>query len=763
MNQQKLETNRIIFASLGMITSGSSIMLGSMLKYRAQTPVNIGEVFYLSVATLAVVLLIGVLLIIYRPISRNVIVKLKTLVNRSIVRTATLIFGTGITIALAWLGSSKFPFFGTRGFSFGVAVAYLALWVLICSDIIVKSVAWLNVSPAEDKQFLAAVTTLYLILPVIGFVYGWLRFPLSAITILLLVVFLIFVIRDIYIAVRTFRLTGGNVFGLESSNQSYLWIVSALAIILVWLMFSGVGGAGFQNSDYDASNALLKDLIAKSWPLTTLVDGASQKIVYYVGYYLPSAVVGKLFGWVAANVFSFLWTLIGVLLAFAWFIKTSAIRLEKKAVKLVGLALIFCFAGGLDIIGAFLYKGDAFTLTQHFEFWPEIFQYSSQTTLMYWVPQHTIAAWLLTGMLVNYLCEPRNLKYLGMAVAAGVLWTPFGVIGLSLFLLLIPVVYFSFNNSGYLFNRKSMLFNVMALLIGGINLLYLASNQYSFDHGFIWHLVEDKAYLFKTIAVFWVLEFILLAFVVMIYFWLAASADHVRDKKNTKFSLSEKMELLKQRLNISPIQFIVFLVSLLTLTLLPLYKMGVLNDLVMRASIPSLFVLWAFAGKAVMGTDIEFTPRLRIIKILIGMILIIGFFPSIVEISRSIQNYRFAAPEFETVSESSKANRREKVIQRVGTDEAFFFQYFGKQSVRVRPLTEKEQLILEEWQPEDDLRRYLRVQIISLSQAGWNNSAIAANLNILEDTVQNAIMIFNDGGFEAIDAYLREDERQTSD
>ncbi len=757
MNQQKSETNRIVFASLGMITLGSSIMLGSMLKYLALTPVKIGEVFYLSVGLLGVVLLIGILLIAYRPLWRVTLDKLNTLLNKGTVKAVVLVLGTGATVALVWLGLSQFPFFGTRGFGFGIAVAYLGLWALVCNNLILAFTAWLDESPAQDQQLLAAVTSLYLILPVIGFVYGWLRFPLSAITILILVVFLIFVIRDIYVAVRTFRLTGGNVFGLESSNQSYLWIVCALAIILVWLMFSGVGGAGFQNSDYDASNALLKDLIAKSWPLTAFVDGASRKIVYYVGYYLPPAVVGKLFGWVAANVFSFLWTLIGILLAFAWFIKTSAVRLQKKAVKLVGLALIFCFAGGLDILGAFVIQGNAFTLTEHIEFWPEIFQFSSQTTLMYWVPQHTIAAWLLTGMLVNYLFEPRNLKYLGMALAAGVIWTPFGVIGLTIFLLLIPVVYFSSQNLGHIFNRKSIIFNVSALWVGGVHVLYLASNQYSFDHGFIWNLVEDRTYLFQTIAAFWMLEFLFLALGILVYLWFLSSTDQPGTRKRSVFSLSERMLSLKQRFDISPIQIAVFLVSLLTLILLPLYKMGVLNDLVMRASIPSLFVLWAFAGNAVMGTGIEFRPRLKIIKILIGMILIVGFFPSIVEISRSIQNYRFAAPEFETVSESSKANRREKVIQRVGTDEAFFFQYISKQSVRVRPLTEKEQLILEEWQPEDDLRRYLRVQIISLSQAGWNNSAIAAHLNIPEDTVQNAIMIFNDGGFEAIDAYLRED------
>ncbi len=756
-NQYKSETNRILFVSLWMIGIGLAIMLSSMLKYLRLTPVNIGEVFYLTVALLAIALLGGIDLIINKGHAQIFIANLKTLFNRVIVKAAILILGTGITIALAGLGGSKYPFFGTSGFSFGLTVTYLGLWVLVFSDVIVKFTAWSDKSPAEEHQFLGALTTLYLILPVIGFAFGWLRFPLAVITILLLIVYLLFILRDLNNAVKAFRLPEGKVFGLGLSSQSYFWIAVAFLIILVWLLSSGAGGAGFQNTDYDAANALLKDLIIKSWPLTALVDSASRKIVYYVGYYLPSAVVGKIFGWVAANIFIFFWTLIGVLLAFAWFIRTSAIRLGVKGVKLVGLAFVFCLAGGLDFFGAFVFKGNAFTLTEHIEFWPEIFQYSSQTTLLYWVPQHTIAAWLLTGMLVNYLYQPKNLKYLGMAVAAGVIWTPFGVIGLTFFLLLIPLVYLSSDNSKFILNRKSILFNLAAIWIGCLHVLFLASNQYSFDHGFIWKLVDDKANLFQTIMAFWSFEFAFLAIVIEVYLWFGISTDRSEKWSSARVWLADQLESLKQTFDVSKIQFTIFLVSLFSLTLLPLYKMGILNDLVMRASIPSLFVFWAFVSKAVMDRDIQIKPRLKIFKIIISMILIAGFFPSIVEISRSIQNYRFGPPPFDLVAESSKANRREKVIQRIGTDEAFFFQYIGKQSVRVRTLTPEEQTILEEWQPEDSLPRYLRAQIISLSRAGWNNSAIAVTLSIPVGTVQNAVEIFNDGGFEAIDAYLRAD------
>jgi len=224
----------------------------------------------------------------------------------------------------------------------------------------------------------------------------------------------------------------------------------ALIILAIWLFFSGTGGFGYQTLDYRASNALLKDLIVQDWPLTAQIREVETSIVYYVGYCLPAALVGKTSGWTAANVFIFLWTSVGIALSCVWFWKICAVDLKKRKRRVLALSLLFCLSGGLDFVGYHVFRGNAFDLTAHIEWWVYYFQYSSNTTLIYWVPQQTIAAWLLTGIVVSSICEPTNLKCLGVSIASAIIWSPFGVVGIVPYLLIIPIVYLRQGNRRHL-------------------------------------------------------------------------------------------------------------------------------------------------------------------------------------------------------------------------------------------------------------------------------------------------------------------------
>ena len=46
-------------------------------------------------------------------------------------------------------------------------------------------------------------------------------------------------------------------------------------------------------------------------------------LTYYVAYYLPAALVGKIAGWTAANVVLFAWSATGAALAFLWLVVLS--------------------------------------------------------------------------------------------------------------------------------------------------------------------------------------------------------------------------------------------------------------------------------------------------------------------------------------------------------------------------------------------------------------------------------------------------------
>ena len=88
-----------------------------------------------------------------------------------------------------------------------------------------------------------------------------------------------------------------------------------------------------------------------------VLDGVERNVVYYVGYYLVAAAVGKALGWAAANVAIFVWTGIGALLAFGWFGALSRVKLERKPGQLVWVTLVFCLAGGLDTLAVLARQG----------------------------------------------------------------------------------------------------------------------------------------------------------------------------------------------------------------------------------------------------------------------------------------------------------------------------------------------------------------------------------------------------------------------
>jgi hypothetical protein len=256
-----------------------------------------------------------------------------------------------------------------------------------------------------------------------------------------LVILILFVLRDLYLCLRAAPEHSPHVNGVPGNQSNIPWIIGFI-IILLWVLLSGAGGFGLQNDDYRAGNALLKDLIEQPWPLTVQWQGMNVPIVYYVGWYLPAAFVGKLLGWSAANIVSFGWTFVGTFLSFLWFLRIASIR-NLTLGRMVIAAAIFCLADGLDAL--LLNTGWYFI------------QYSSQTILLYWVPQHAIPAWLLMGLVADYIRgHLSTVKYLGISAAASVICSPFGLIGVLPFLFTLLVAGMTKERRHNLFSPKSL-------------------------------------------------------------------------------------------------------------------------------------------------------------------------------------------------------------------------------------------------------------------------------------------------------------------
>ena len=446
----------------------------------------------------------------------------------------------------------------------------------------------------------------------------------------------------------------------------------------MWLALSGIGGVGHQNRDYiTAHNALLKDLILQEWPIRLNTTSINTPYVYYLAYYLPAGLVGKvLTSWKAANLAMFIWAGFGVYLAFGWFIKTSKVNINGKALPVFILACFFCFASGMDTVGYYTLQQHSFNSTQHMEFWADLFQFSSQTTLLYWVPQHTIAAWLLIGMIVNSIENQEYVKYLGIASAATLLWSPFGVLGSIAYLFFIIYRCLFRHLSLRVIDVQSTFLTITALWIFLITASFLASNSFNYPITFtVKELAPIKDYIIRLIE-FWLIEFALLALLVIGY--LSISEKPVKNSgtqvpKNSQVGIF--IDGISTNLDIKTTQFYVFSIAFSTLLALPLFKFGYNNDLVMRASIPSLFIFWSFIAKVVIDPIKHYRVLNRLFYVFIILFLLIGTYTSISEILRSVKHYQIGPPPIDIVTDNQGIG---KLMQRAGSDDAFFFKYFAK-------------------------------------------------------------------------------------
>jgi len=195
----------------------------------------------------------------------------------------------------------------------------------------------------------------------------------------------------------------------HSTRKEWIWL---LVLAAVWVILSGIGGYAFQNFDFNSRNAIFRDLINYRWPVyyttlgTVTFPSGSQSMVYYFGYWLIPALIGKLLGWQAANFILYLYTLIGVIL-------TVLLISKKVRAGLIPSLFLLVFFSGMDSVGA-LISSSVFTSPYptlwppitHLEWW-QSFQFSSFTTQLFWVFNQSLPVWICAGLILN-LQENRS-------------------------------------------------------------------------------------------------------------------------------------------------------------------------------------------------------------------------------------------------------------------------------------------------------------------------------------------------------------------
>lgn len=180
-------------------------------------------------------------------------------------------------------------------------------------------------STRSGGRWLNALCCGYIGLPILIFLLGWIRWFI-AIPACMLILFSFFL---------CLRNTGCS---LPSVRKNDRWViaVSVLGIVL-WVLFSGIGGFSFQVDDHLWRNEIFRLLVEKDWPVVSEAGSEPRFLCYYIGFWMPAALFGKVFGLSAGFLFQSVWAILGVLLI--WLKMTE--RLQKWSLAAV---LVFIFS-----------------------------------------------------------------------------------------------------------------------------------------------------------------------------------------------------------------------------------------------------------------------------------------------------------------------------------------------------------------------------------------------------------------------------------
>lgn len=448
-------------------------------------------------------------------------------------------------------------------------------------------------------------------------------------------------------------------------------LAAALSVICLVMAISGVGGYGFQDDDWHKHNAILSALIRHEWPVAYRFDippnrltpeggfsHANVPLIYYIAYYLPAAMIGKLSGWFWANQALVLWTLLGICLAIAWF----CVLMQRFSAA--ALLAFFLFSGA-DAMGLAIVRvavlGEPLGIAHwtHIERWAGFWEYPAHITSMFWSPHQGIGAWIGCGLIVHELLCARRTHHLLFLLSLTIFWSPFVTLGFLPFLLgelwldRTPVLqklnaYFSFAN-------------LSGVVILGVWGLFYLSKFYPSPIPF---RPVEKGWIFSSPIIpgfFWHEILLLLIVFCLVEVWGIA------------------LLIQLSGLPLTPMERRLFLIAVGILSLLPFLRYGYYNDLVMRTSLPALFLLAVFLTRAWYASTTPATIRgLIIILFLMGTMNVgIEVKRHLTEIAR--QGHIYTTPEEELLYDIPETRSIPSFFaQYVGSAESPFFTYLAK-------------------------------------------------------------------------------------
>ena len=391
---------------------------------------------------------------------------------------------------------------------------------------------------------------------------------------------------------------------------SVFTLLACLFCALVWTFFSGIGGFFYQNEDFYGRNAIFHDLLNFSWPVR--FPGTSYALTYYIGFWILPALLGKLTAgvlgeallWPAANVFLYAETVWFLFLTFLLLLSVLRVRTAGRASLVL---LFFVMFSGMDGLGALSVSWD---WNQQIEWWAQLWQFSSNTTCLFWVFNQAVPAWLAVLLLLSDLEDVGSYALIGLSM---LLCSPLPLVGfvfLCASLFLVSLLRGAKGGDVLSPIRRALSARNWLSVLGVLPiLLYLSSNRASSRGGFRFDLYLRTYSLsgsLRRLLFFSLVEW-LLYFLLLIPRW--------------------KKEPL-------------FWIAGLSLVLAPMFKVGYHMDFSMRASIPGLTVLFVYCARLFLDALRE--ARLRPIAAVLLALLFIGWQTPLQEFERGAYRVKLA-------------------------------------------------------------------------------------------------------------------------
>lgn len=417
------------------------------------------------------------------------------------------------------------------------------------------------------------------------------------------------------------------------------FIYLAIFTIILGVFFSlGNFGLG-QSYDYYKHNTIVKELIEKPFPIVyeneTRYGILKEPAIlgYYIGYYLPTALLCKAIGIGFSNILLFIWGGIGIFVSFSW--------LYFLTPKNLNIFLVFL----LFLLGATLFKPYLYAhyllknvvslpMIQYF-IWPSGISFNLIN--IHYSPQHHIVS-TVGVFFVYYECFIRkDNKFVLFFVSILLLWSFLGAFNVGIIAAFL-VIYRRFSNFFTIANLAGG--GIIAFIMAMYFLAHFQDNRFT---GFIWTFADISGYLYQKplVSIVALVGYCLFEMGVYIFFMYKLFSS------NTKYN--DKLILLG-----FCVMYFIFS---------PLFRIGFNNDLAMRliSTIKILiFILIVFTYSEMLKSKIS-TKTLRLYM---AFTIILGIFSSFTTLKWD---------KVPTITESPNINKAD-------IPEEIFLQYFAKKN-----------------------------------------------------------------------------------